>query len=198
MKIKHGQMEEFRRDPKSYGGRVQVFGGASMYRDWQLSVRKYHRTDIVTAQDYLDNAFGNHFKTNKRNEAKFARYQDLLAQYATDYQSLGHHVFEVQHRMNFEYRPEVFITGELARIDLVAAGGYATSVFHRTAGDWKSELRFPILQLYTAHLMGASSGDVRVGIFNVGLGKHEFAKCDGARLRSARREFNFLLKKAGA
>jgi hypothetical protein len=85
------------------------------------------------------------------------------------------------------------MTGLIPLIYLNSSSGYTVAFFQKTKGDWISELKFPIIQSYTAKsLYGCSINDIEVGVYSFENDEHEFHKYSQREITKALSELNDL------
>jgi hypothetical protein len=191
MKVSHGQLESFRANPAEFAARQRprAFNGPSMFRMWQYALKRVHSDNFDAAAEYLRQTVLSNFKVNDRNEKRLDELVDMLGQYAAAFASLGNVALEVLTPINLVINPKLTIGGEIARLDLVPTGGYAAFVLSREQGeDWRSQIRFPLMQAYFAKKLNCSLKDVAVGIYSVPDAEHELHRFSASRVSAAQTE----------
>ncbi len=188
MKLSHGQLESFRRDPRAFISQQSAprFGGMSMFRVWQYSLKHLHANNTQDAVDYLRQSVHAHFKVNKANNARLEGMVEQLHIYEKSFNELGHVAIHVLRAIKLEISPKLTIGGELARLDLALAGGYAAYVLIREPEEqWQEQLRFPLIQSHLAKELKCALGQVAVGVYFVQTGIHLKRKYSASRVKAA-------------
>ena len=160
-----------------------------MFRMWQYAVKRVHSESVDAATEYLRETVVSNFKVNDRNQRRLDELVDTLYKYATAFSSLGNVALEVLKPMNLVINPKLTIAGEIARLDLVPSRGYAAFVLSREqAEDWRSQIRFPLMQAYFAEKLNCALLDVSVGIYSVPDAVHELHRFSPSRVSAAQAE----------
>ena len=169
MKVSHGQLESFRADPAAFARKAaRRFGGPSMFRMWQYALKKLHSDDVETAVEHLRKTIHSNYKTNPRNEKRLDELVETLYQYEAAFASLGDVALEVLKPMSLVINPKLTISGEIARLDLVPNGGYAAFLLWREQDDeWRTQIRFPLIQAHFAAKLNCSLRDIAVGVYSI-------------------------------
>jgi len=178
MKLRHADLETFRANPKAYVAQMRAAKHfrQSMYRYWQLAVRAFHKEGlgVSVAIERLEDSLRSHFAQNKVNERRIEDFSGQLARYIASFNTLGVVPVDIQPQLNMPLDETRYLTGEIARVDLIpSSSGYGVYVFLRGDGDWRRELRFPLLQAHFADEYACSLQEVRVGVYSVDRGVHE-------------------------
>jgi hypothetical protein len=198
MKISHAQLESFRANPSAFvaGQNPRTFSGPSMFRMWQYALKKVHSENFDIAAEYLHDTIVSNFKVNERNAERMDNLIEDLQRYADAFESLGHVAIEVLKPMNFVVNSKLIITGEITRLDLIPAGGYAAFVLSREEGeDWRRQIRFPLIQAHYARKLNCSLNEISVGVYSVPDRKHELQRFSALRVSAAQNEIIRLAKR---
>jgi hypothetical protein len=167
-----------------------------MFRMWQYALKRVHSESVDAAAEYLRETVLSNFKVNERNEGRLDELVDRLYEYATAFTSLGNVVVEVLKPMNIVVNPKLTISGEVTRLDLIPTGGYAAFLLSREQGeDWRTQIRFPLMQAHFAKKLNCSLEDVAVGIYSVPDGTHELQRFSALRVNAAQTEITTLAER---
>lgn len=191
MKVSHGQLESFRADPAAFAARQRAphFNRPSMFRMWQYALKKLHADNVDAAAEHLRDTILSNFKVTDRNETRLDELIDSLYQYAAAFASLGHVAVEVLRPINVAINPKLTIGGEVARLDLIPSGGYAAFLLSRVQSeDWRTQIRFPLIQAHFAEKLNCSLMDIAVGIYSVPDAEHQLHRFSASRISAARTE----------
>jgi hypothetical protein len=157
-----------------------------MFRMWQYALKRVHSESVDAAAEYLRETVLSNFKVNDRNERRLDELVEALYQYATAFASLGNVVVEVLKPMSLVISPKLTIAGEITRLDLVPARGYAAFLLSRDQGeDWQRQMRFPLIQAHFAEKLNCAVTDVAVGIYSVPEATHELHRFSASRISAA-------------
>jgi hypothetical protein len=164
-----------------------------MFRMWQYALKRVHSESVDAAAEYLRKTVLSNFKINERNERRLDELLDMLYEYSTAFESLGHVAVEVLKPMNLAINPKLTISGEITRLDLVPTGGYAAVVLSREEGeDWRRQIRFPLIQAHFAEKLNCSLKDVTVGIYSLPDATYELHRFTTSRVSAAQTEIATL------
>lgn len=95
---------------------------------------------------------------------------DQFEWYTEEYANCGWPAFETWLRLVVQLPPwapqDLLRSGEVSRVDMVAAGGYAAWLIRsRGPQNWSRELRMPLIQATLAsRALGVPGDEVRIGI----------------------------------
>jgi hypothetical protein len=179
MKLSHGKLELARVNLAAVI-RSLVPGAepkrSGMYTYWQYAVHSYHNhgQDRRLAARHFETLCARNLKDNSRNQRRIATHKEYLDQYFDEFESSDHHLVDSRARVSIEVSPDLTVTGIVPRIDLSGSSGYAACLFAKETLPWKDELRFPLLQHHLSDLFGVKVEDVKVGIYCLTGGGHEF------------------------
>jgi hypothetical protein len=166
MRLRLAELEEIRRNParlRELSGARGWSGGWSYRRALHFASYRYHRNgeDLPASLVYLQDLYSRLFKRS----AALPGLESQLAAYAASYQGRGQAAIEVQITARIEVTRSLELSGEVARLDFGAGGGYDLWLFGGAPYEWRSELRMPLLQAYCANKMGVLPQRVRVGFY---------------------------------
>lgn len=204
MKIPLKDIEWVRRDPSGYAayrkdkssGQASV-RGPSFYGFWRIAAFHYHKLagDREAAISHYIELVKNNLIENKKNQRKLDEHVGYLNDYFDDFEKLNSFPSETRKRIDVVAGSGIHVTGEVPRIDVVLAGGFAAVFFEKKKGDWKTELRFPFLQHHLSELLGCKVGDVAVGVFCLETRQHELVVFQRQEIDNAIKELDRLFKK---
>jgi hypothetical protein len=159
MRISHRNLEWLRNEP-SRVARIRQGGGWNSTMALYRAVRVYHDLGEPAAFDRL--------------EADLAALNDrvgthllFLGQYADSYVAQGNIAFQYPFRVEIDLGSGITLGGEIARIDLVPAGGYSAWIFRTKPKPrrWFGHLNMPLLQGAVALELGVPNQDVSIGYY---------------------------------
>jgi len=166
-----GDLEEALKNPTAYRQKLQQpvsrFYRPSYFGALRDAIFKFHRTNgnVVQARRYLEGRLARF--------ADIARSTEIMDQfewYTGEYSSRGWPAFETRLRLVVPLPPwvrqDLFCSGEVSRVDMVPAGGYAAWLMRSREGEnWSRELRMPLIQGALAYrTLGVQGNEVRIGI----------------------------------
>jgi hypothetical protein len=187
MKISHGRLEAVRSDLSAYAAE-QHFNPRSKWRTLQYAAYEYHRNGVQAAIARFDRAFHQQFT----GVGDFDVYADQLELYIARHRRLGKPTVEFQRRIHLDLTPDVFISGEVPRVDLEPAGGFGACLFFRSATVWQGELRMPLLQYELATSLGVPVSSVSVGAYFFDSGAQQSRRYSRAEIDGALEEARSL------
>ena len=200
MKIPHKELENVRKDPLKYKGATfkkdhgfSVYPTASIFR---CALMEYHRSfSVQKAVSHFERIFDANRKATKANDRTKTEYIGHLFAYDSSYKKQGVSTIKPFPRIAIPIGGDIFISGEIIRIDIVNTGGYSACILTKNITDWKRELRMPLLQSYISSELKCSYSDVSVGIFSLESNTHTFYKFSPMQIRKAFEEANRIAAK---
>jgi hypothetical protein len=203
VRLRLSELERARKRPKAVAaaqfqpgkGIRPTFGGY-----WVLAARLYHKlfkmNDALCVQKAHD-YFLQHCRAKLMNRANFdheiALYSGRLDDYIADYLTLNQPVVQTNKRVQFKKITGHFVSGAIGRLDMIPAGGFAATNFELKASDWKSQLRTPIIQQAIADELNRPSSEIRVGMYCIASGNHEYVTLSAADIQQAIAELENVL-----
>jgi hypothetical protein len=197
-------LEEALRNPSACRQKLLLSAGNSYgptyFGALRDAIHKFHRTNgnLVQARAYLQVRLDRFLDRTRCIET-----MDQFEWYVNEYKSLGWPTFETRLRVSIPLPPRVRLdlvcSGEVSRIDLVPAGGYAAWLM-RSQGtkDWARELRMPLVQQALAQgLLGVPANEIKIGIYSF---KEQFTDLCGysqTEIDQAYSELDNLLSRMG-
>ena len=203
MKLSLSQLERARRAPKSVAAaQLREFGGIkpTFAGYWVFAAKLYHklakandRRALKKAHDY----FLQHCRLKLSSDPDFDNRVGLfsrrLDEYVQNHSMLGQPTVQTNKRVLFGDIPGHLISGTIGRLDIVPAGGFAATNYEAKASDWKSQLRTAIIQQALAQELGRSFSEIRVGMYCIDAGEHEYVTLDEAAIQAAIAELTKVL-----
>jgi hypothetical protein len=148
---------------------------------------------VQKAHDY----FLQHCRAKLMNRADFDReialYSGRLDDYIADYLKLNQPVVQTNKRVQFNKISGHFVSGAIGRLDMIPARGFAATNFELRASNWKSQLRTPIIQQAIADEFGRPPSEIRVGMYCIASGDHEYVTLSAAEIQKAIAELENVL-----
>lgn len=187
MNIKHRNLEQIRKSPKSVSefSNESGKGGKTMIRVWDHAIGHYHHDgDAKAALSYLINGLSQ-FNDNKKNREWKEKLIDKFNCYINSYTKLKLTNVKVNSRLKIDIHHNNFITGEIFRIDKSSENGYIITIQNRKDEIWAHELRFRLLQIHFSNLYKCPYDLIKVGVYNFENGEHEYVSFDDIELRNA-------------
>lgn len=180
---------------QTFKGIQPTFGGY-----WVLAARLYHKLFKVNdpqcvqkAHDYFLQHCRAKLMKRPRFDDEIALYSGRLDDYIADYEKLNQPVVQTNKRVQFDKIAGHLVSGAIGRLDIIPAGGFAATNFELTASDWKSQLRTPIIQQALADELGRPLSGIRVGMYCIASGNHEYVTLSDAEIQKAVAELENVL-----
>ncbi len=198
MNIKHSVLELARKNPTLFRSQMQAgdsgyYGGKSRYRLLQLAIFHYHKSgnDLKEGLRYLRSSNRSY---GFANGAKLRDLEQQFESYVLDFQALGTAFVESGKRLKLEIGPDVFLTGEIPRVDLRLPNGYLLCFFQKIRTSWSAELRFPVLQQLFANEWGCPVADVSIGMYSFKPHGYEIHCYSASDVNKAEQETRRIVK----
>ncbi|MDD5368038.1 MAG: hypothetical protein PHQ40_03040 [Anaerolineaceae bacterium] len=172
IKLPLGQLEEARSNPTSFREKMGTAKGGGKWGYFNAlreAIRQFHKMgdNANAGLTYLEQTLDRF-----SNQRKCQETVDQLAWYIDEYQRRGWFTRDTYRRIIVPIEDEtihVQCTGEICRLDIIPAGGYAAWSFRsKDPSGWKNELRMPIIQYVTARLLGVPYSEITVGMVSFG------------------------------
>ena len=203
MKLSLSQLESARRRPKfvaaaqlrTFKGMRPTFAGY-----WGFAVKLYHKLvkandpqSVQKAQDYLLQHCRAKLSQDPNFDSKIALYTNRLNEYFASHARLNQPTIQTNKRIQFTKIPGHLVSGTIGRLDIIPAGGFAATNFEERGSDWKSQLRIPIIQQALADELGRHRGEIRVGMYCIESGSHEYITLPDAVIQKGISELKNVL-----
>jgi len=170
-------LEEARRNPAAYKQKLlsdeKPFFKPGYNALLQTTILQYHREHLAEQQalDRMTNKFHQRFKAQKGLDEIARQFAEYVAEY-----SAQEYLATITHQRLRLLLPEDIsasfeVTGKVPRLD-TTSNGYAAWLFSKTHGDWKQELRMPLIQAAIAADLGTDMEEVTVGVYCFEDGAH--------------------------
>ncbi len=165
-------LESARVNPKALAQQMLSKGGSrgsrGMFTSWQDHIRSIHSRDIEPAVAFmnLQQSFLR-FASNPMNYAKQEYLLDHFYPYLDKVKLSRLSYLESKRRMKWYLVTDSKLGGELPYI-FKNETGFVACYFTEKDFNWKTELRFPIIQRYlSANHLGCDERDIQVGIYSL-------------------------------
>lgn len=198
MNIKHSQLESARKNPAFFKSHTQSVdsvysGGKSRYRLLQLAIFHYHNSanNVNEGLRYLRS--GNR-SYGFANGAKLRELEKQFEDYVVDFDNLGTTVIQSAKRLKLAIGPDIFLTGEVPRLDLQSPRGYIVCFLQKFRVPWRQELRFPVLQKLFADEWGCPITEVSLGMYSFKPHGYEIHSYSAEDVNKAQQEIIRLVK----
>lgn len=203
MKLRLSELERARKHPKAIA--ASQFQSPTGIRPtfvgyWVLAARLYHKLFKINDSQCVQNAhdyFLQHCRAKLMNRQNFdsqiSLYSARLDEYIADYVKLNQPVVQTNKRIEFKKIPGHFVSGAIGRLDMIPTGGFAATNFELGASDWKSQLRARIIQQAVADELGRLPSEIRVGVYCIGSGNHDYVTFSTAEIQEAIAELEDIL-----
>ena len=176
------QLEIARKNPSNFANSLKEgtfsggsFGGRPKSMRWFDAVIVYHTTsDISKAISALEQSFSNR-KDTVYNRRELEKLIIALDNYTEEHNKLGYIHSDNRINIKITFSPQVKLTGWIWILNMKSDGGYAGYFVSKDIDEinWRSELRFPVIQEYIANsIYGCALDNVDVGIIDFHTGKH--------------------------
>jgi hypothetical protein len=200
LKISCSILEKVRANPMAYGeliavNNIKARGSYGMFSCWkdiarQIHVGKYSFNEGVTA---LKKKFSN-YEENSINRAKQNRLLNQLSNYFKNYEAKEFEYISANKHIKWDIIPDVHLTGYTPWTVKNTNGFYAFILVENNT-DWKSELRYPLLQQYLVNnVVKCGVADMSVGIYNLGTDNFDFINFPAKSLKEAVLETSEIFK----
>lgn len=199
-RIPLGELEEASRNPGAYRHKldhpVEKRMGETYINALRQTIFRFHDTnDYQEAHSYLVNRLAN---SRLRSAIQKAATIDQFEWYVEDYTTRAWPLFQTQLRLRIPLSrgpADLVCSGEIARLDVVPAGGYAGWLFSSTFNpDWPAELRMPLIQGALAeNVLGVPVDEVQVGIYGFKAHRTDLHQFSSTEIQHARTSLDNLL-----
>jgi hypothetical protein len=172
LKIPFGELKEARDNPLAYRAKLlnpelesgPHFGFANVLLN---AVHEFNKTGNETAARNYLSANLERFK----NSRKKAETESKLEWYIEETNALGNVVVKSRQKLSIalpaRVQNNIRCSGEISRIDVVPAGGYAAwLVKNKSTENWDNDIQMPLLQREVSKLLGVTYGEVSIGLYS--------------------------------
>jgi hypothetical protein len=125
------------------------------------------------------------------NRKMLEYYIKKLENYIIDYNRLGISNVAQGKRIKMNIKNSNFLTGEISRIDK-KKDIYEVFLFIKEEYDWKSELRFPLLQFHYAKKHNVDVEIVKVGVYCLEKDTHYSTSYSKVEIKNALDEISLI------
>jgi len=162
VKIRHSELEACRKDPAGWLASSGGFARGGYASDIKLAISHFHKSGShASAQGKLEEYLKKRVNAQKKQWAR-----DTLDNYVVAFGSGDWLVADTKLRLSLELGSGVVMSGEMSRIDVSAKSGQYQAVLLSASidGNWKSELRWPLVQLAVSQKYSREIEEIAVGI----------------------------------
>jgi hypothetical protein len=163
---------------------------------FQYAVRHYHKDSDNRAVgiEYLERKFREHFSPGSRTEQRLVEFMDQLVNYFISYERLGNHAIEAGINVSVDLGENIYVCGEVFRVDLVTKGNvkYAVYLLIKEDYSWETELRMPLLQKHFSSIYGCSVDQISIGVYCFTTNRHESICFGQKEIAKADREMRHI------
>lgn len=176
IKLSLNQLEEAVRNPIAFRNKFagadggKVFYGASYYTELRNAVFKFHSSgnSVSDGEEYLVARLG---LEKYKSDSHKKEMMDQYSWYVTDVIKSDIHVFGWRYSVSIRHTTGITVDlevgGEIGRLDLVPAGGYAAWLFRKNGPEnWENELRMRLIQHELSIRLNAKQDEISVGIYS--------------------------------
>lgn len=202
IRIKLSQLENARLDPKSFGQSL-VAGQTglgynppySKFRTWGDAVLRYHaygsdQSAETKAADFFEKKF-RRYKDSKANKREYIKMLSQLGDYIKAFEDLQVNFQEARKNVVLDFDDYVCFGGQIQYLYMSNEGRFGAIYFAKKEFEWKSELRFPIIQKIIAdEVYGGDTEGVDVGYYFLAENKFEIVSYDLKEIKLAEDELN--------
>ena len=197
------ELERARKDPKRAAVlKLRKFGGLKptfpMY--WIYAAKLFHKLKAQNdsqAETQAIQYFSQHCQSklfdNSEFDQKLLTYSRKLQKYFKNYTDLGYPTVQTNKAVQFDDIFGHFISGKIARLDIIPSGGFAATNFEARPSDWRTQLRVPIIQKALANELRCPASEVQVGMYCIESGKHDYITCSDTKISDAVAELQNIL-----
>jgi len=169
MILPFSQLEIARKNPAKFGKRYAPGSGGFNSRNFRTflssAIRDFHRGAM---KDDVLKAFTKKCEDKLKLQAHFnprlKHYVKILSDYCDSYATQGCQFVEARKLTQLVIGTHL-LRGNVDRFDMRVAGGYRATMTQLEQSSWETELRWPLIQKAIAIELGASIGEVEVGVF---------------------------------
>lgn len=199
-KFSISKLEEARKNPRTFALSLKDadegkgFAIKSMFLDWQRAISYYHNgSDENETIKYFTSAFKNHFKDNSVNAVKLEDHILKLQNYIRDTESKKLFFCDKAKKISIQLTSSLKMTGLIPIVYLNGRNGYSACFFQKSDGDWKDQLKYPVLQNYVAtSLYRCDAKIVQVGIYSFESDEHQLHNFSSKEINNSLVELNEL------
>lgn len=162
MKISHSELEACRKDPAGWLAKSGGFARGGYASDVKLAISHFHKTGShKAAQEKLEEYLKKYVNAQKKQWAR-----DTLDNYVVALDKSDWLVADTKLRLSLELGHGVVMSGEMSRIDVNPKSGQYQAVLLAESidGNWKSELRWPLVQLAVSQKYSREIEEIAVGM----------------------------------
>lgn len=195
MKISHREFEECAQNPAEWLRARKISPSGSFipmgYNGYtKLAILKYHKTN---SEEEARRALSSYL-ARFRNIDRISECEDIFDLYIAWYRRTNPIVIETRRRIEININYGNFIGGEVTRVDLTP-DGYLGVLLGNISGEWRRELRMPLIQLGLSQIYGRKIADFSVGIQNLDGSGFEIVSFPESRVNAALRQARALSRK---
>ncbi|MDM8177762.1 hypothetical protein QT327_26000, partial [Olivibacter sp. 47] len=150
-------------------------GSQGFTAKWKTVVRDYHEEDreFDFSLKKMDDTLWQSFKETSVNTSRRKLFCDSFKDYVKEFKDLGLTIDKFQLNLNWQIIPQAKITGHSPFLCSIKDKPIAY-YFSETGGNWRTELKYPILQIFLAeYFYKCNVEEVQIGIYNIKERKFE-------------------------
>jgi hypothetical protein len=186
------QLEFARKNPakfgKSYAPGPGKFNSRNFRTFLSTAISQFHRG--ATKQEVISEfskKCEDRLKLQAHFQPRLTHYVKILNAYCDSYSSQGCQFVEVKKPTKLVIGSHM-LRGRIDRFDMRISGGYRATITQLDRSQWEDELRWPLIQKAIADELGASTGEIEVGVFYYEDASYSYRVFSDADIAAAEKE----------
>lgn len=201
MKISNTILERVKENPLSHArimaGDEREKGGGTygIFAYWQGAVKDVHRSkkSIKDAMNDLAKEYTARFEATPKNLEKEEKLMKVFNSYCKQYDKLGVEYLYSKKLVNWQLHDSVTLTGNTPWITKRGDEYVIIQVLEGAAGNWKNELRYPLIQKYLAsYCLSCDVSNITMAVYSVKDNMFEIKNFSKKEIEAAITETKYL------
>ena len=208
MRLTLSQLETARKRPRAFAAaQFGTFSGIrpTFFSFWVFAAKLYHKLlknndprSAEKAHDYLLQHCRAKLSHDPNFDSKLTFHASKLDEYIASHAALNQPTVQTNKRVVFKNIPGHLVSGLVGRLDIIPAGGFAATNFAARKSNWQRELRTAIIQYSLADELRRPLSEVRVGMYCIDAGDHDYVCLSEGEVNQAIQELADVMNRINA
>jgi hypothetical protein len=202
MRLSFSLLDSARRNPARFGQSFSAQSGFPRRANFRLylssSISRFHGgMTKQQVQDYFISKCNEKLQDQRHFHARLSHYTGVLGRYCDGYARQNCRFVESNKRVVLHVGHHE-LSGRVERFDIRLPDGYRATATQLERDEWRTDIRWPLIQSAIAQEFGRPPSEVEVGVFCFENGRYDYDTFSEAEIAAAVTEAESVLTQVEA